>query len=430
MPEPAETVEEVLESAQTREVAASLGDASENRAELAESRDPDAEALEEVVEQLDEIDSAVEVVAGAAATDDQIEALAQAVEALGEEATAADVEAMDPGTEEPAAEPDFLPTDDSTDRDEQPIPEEAAPDVEESVAAADLGADELAEELDALLAGSRSPEQDAAGGEAVTKDAPPKPEDEVAARSVGAPGTKAVQVPAGADATGGEAALNALDEALADDVDHLLEGSFESVDEVLDGVFEEQAVLVQEDPDSAAVVPDRPPAAEAEPAGEAGPKAAAAPDQDSPPVEGVFETVEAVVEEEESEPLPESSPPPATENAQAPEAGEVKGGAERGGDHAPAETLQVDEPESGKSEADEPAPDLPPSRMTIRSQRLADRGARLWRHAEPVLIKALTVANYPLRFLPEQVRPVVDWIALSLLFWVPIVWLIVLLMPG
>jgi hypothetical protein len=46
---------------------------------------------------------------------------------------------------------------------------------------------------------------------------------------------------------------------------------------------------------------------------------------------------------------------------------------------------------------------------------------------EPIAVPVLRRVNYPLRYVPQTLRPIVDWIALSLLFWVPIVWAIALL---
>jgi hypothetical protein len=41
------------------------------------------------------------------------------------------------------------------------------------------------------------------------------------------------------------------------------------------------------------------------------------------------------------------------------------------------------------------------------------------------VIGVLTIVNYPLRFVPQSQRPMVDWIALSLVGWVPVVWILV-----
>jgi hypothetical protein len=45
----------------------------------------------------------------------------------------------------------------------------------------------------------------------------------------------------------------------------------------------------------------------------------------------------------------------------------------------------------------------------------------------PLLVRALASLNHPLRLLPPKVRPLVDWVAISLVFWVPVVWAIALL---
>ena len=60
---------------------------------------------------------------------------------------------------------------------------------------------------------------------------------------------------------------------------------------------------------------------------------------------------------------------------------------------------------------------------TVRLARLHGALQRI----EPVAVPVLRRVNYPLRYVPQTLRPIVDWIALSLLFWVPIVWVIALL---
>ena len=62
----------------------------------------------------------------------------------------------------------------------------------------------------------------------------------------------------------------------------------------------------------------------------------------------------------------------------------------------------------------------------VATARLA-RFQGAWQRIEPVAIPVLRRVNYPLRHVPQKLRPIVDWIALSLLFWVPIVWVIALL---
>ena len=43
------------------------------------------------------------------------------------------------------------------------------------------------------------------------------------------------------------------------------------------------------------------------------------------------------------------------------------------------------------------------------------------------LVRVLQWMNAPRRHLPPSARVIVDWVALSLIFWVPIVWLFALL---
>ncbi|MCH8004911.1 MAG: hypothetical protein IH888_01620 [Planctomycetes bacterium] len=54
----------------------------------------------------------------------------------------------------------------------------------------------------------------------------------------------------------------------------------------------------------------------------------------------------------------------------------------------------------------------------------------LWARVEPGVGTLFEWVNYPIRFLPQSGRPVISWLALSLLFWAPIVWLIALLVVG
>ena len=46
------------------------------------------------------------------------------------------------------------------------------------------------------------------------------------------------------------------------------------------------------------------------------------------------------------------------------------------------------------------------------------------------MVRVLEGVNYPLRLLPDPARQIVDWIALTLVFWVPITWVIALFVIG
>ena len=68
--------------------------------------------------------------------------------------------------------------------------------------------------------------------------------------------------------------------------------------------------------------------------------------------------------------------------------------------------------------------------MFLVSTHAAVAGPEPAERPEPVLVKLLATLNYPLRGLSPTMRTLVDWIALSLIFWVPIVWLIALMIVG
>ncbi len=53
-----------------------------------------------------------------------------------------------------------------------------------------------------------------------------------------------------------------------------------------------------------------------------------------------------------------------------------------------------------------------------------------WRLVRPMVIVTLGLVSFPLRFVPASLRPILDWIALSLIFWVPITWMIAMFLIG
>ena len=93
----------------------------------------------------------------------------------------------------------------------------------------------------------------------------------------------------------------------------------------------------------------------------------------------------------------------------------------------------VEEPEPAEPAA--PAPEETPVARTEAAPKrtpVVSAGKQNERRlvARAVVMRLLLWMNYPLRFLPDQARVIVEWIALSLVFWVPIVWLIALLLVG
>jgi len=259
-----------------------------------------------------------------------------------------------------------------------------------------------------------------------------------------------------------------LDTSLADDLDALLEGEFESVDDVLDDVFDSHGQYVSKTEEPAAderarsdddglheafsddtpeevaksMINDEPAESTAAPEREqinddgAEPDTTAEPETDAAADGGededgpVNEPVQAASGDESAGSEDDDSSTSA--NAE-PE--DVPTG-ESGGEDGPSSTQPTVEP------AEQPKQPARPSSRTGASaarqtapagapdgEAQARAGVKLsdvLEHAVPVVKSALAVVNAPLRLLPTPVRAVVDWIALSLIFWVPIIWAIVL----
>lgn len=131
-------------------------------------------------------------------------------------------------------------------------------------------------------------------------------------------------------------------------------------------------------------------------------------DTQEPALDDALPEVEASNESAE-EPDPESSPEAQVES----------------------EPPSEDEAEPKRASAkDDEDPRAPQTEELKEAAVAAVRFARLHgalQRIEPVAVPVLRRVNYPLRYVPETLRPIVDWIALSLLFWVPIVWAIALL---
>ena len=209
--------------------------------------------------------------------------------------------------------------------------------------------------------------------------APPPPEMlDAPAAPAGAAPDLAPQEPSGSTASPLEPAgastqivdMAQLDQAIAEDVDTLMPGGYESVDDVLQGVFEEVATLVQEAENAPAVV-------------------------------------HGSAEHKPAAPVPAPADPAAAAPASA--------GAR------PPEPADTDPP--GQREKAPPEP-------TDRIVELKRRALSVWSVAEPTVVRVLEGVNYPLRLLPDPMRQIVDWIALTLVFWVPITWVIALFVIG
>ncbi len=111
-------------------------------------------------------------------------------------------------------------------------------------------------------------------------------------------------------------------------------------------------------------------------------------------------------------------------------------------DAPPAEEppAPVDEPPPPAEEPPPPVEEPPPPVVEPVRKRVGASDAENGRRAEPepdpaparqpLIVTVLQGLNYPLRALPPSSRVIVDWVAWSLIFWVPVVWVITILVVG
>ncbi|MBX3375097.1 MAG: hypothetical protein KF817_14795 [Phycisphaeraceae bacterium] len=240
-----------------------------------------------------------------------------------------------------------------------------------------------------------------------------------------------------------ELALADLDRELADGVDSIIDGSFESVTRLLDQIFDASVVSPDEDEATAealafeieagALLADesfarggfdadasgtgdevdapesgdgRPDASPAAGPGAAGPWMD---DDATPGIDLLGEVVEAaevdVSAREDDVAAPAASP-------RAPRSDGPAGGSS--GEPA--------RPPTGPGLVDARPASSPGSRPAGRSASRRPTVA-----VTALLVPMLVALSAPLRLVPPSVRPVVDWLAISLALWAPIVWLAVLL---
>lgn len=179
-----------------------------------------------------------------------------------------------------------------------------------------------------------------------------------------------------------------LDAAIAEEAEAMLDADFESVSDVLDGAMNAHAEELQPFAPQGAVAASTPEA----------------------PAErtGAAEFTEAEI----SEPIPHASERAKTEESaqaepfQKQEAPVVEAAA------APVES-QPSEKRSPQEKTPPPAPE-PAAKSPDGSSR--------WSFALWPLFQLLLVLNFPLRWVPPKLRPLLDVLALSLVFWIPIVW--------
>ncbi|MHC4909929.1 MAG: hypothetical protein ACYTF9_09445, partial [Planctomycetota bacterium] len=185
-----------------------------------------------------------------------------------------------------------------------------------------------------------------------------------------------------------------IDSELVGEVDDLL-GNMESADDILDQVLEERAELIQE----GAIAPEiLGTATQSDPAVAPDAAAVARPER---------EALDAVT----AEPIDVDPIEDGFDDHRGDDADDATS-------DEPMEAAGVLE-ESLVEEAD-PRPANPHEARPPVSRRTP------WQVIGPHLVKLLVLANYPVRFLPGWAHPMVDWLALSLVFWVPVIWVLVL----
>jgi hypothetical protein len=250
-------------------------------------------------------------------------------------------------------------------------------------------------------------------------------------------------------------ALQEIDEALADDVESLLHGDFEAVSAVLDDVFDDRTSTRQEASEASSRAEElsdsRPddsepaidaPTVSATPATGTRPAAESEDEPSAPETDGIApEASDSLADASVASPdrvdltadvHAEPEEPPASEPAResrdevdapaAPEPGEASPPAppHEPVDSAPAETSPAAESEiEAQIEPDPADSGRVPGRPSVP-------GNQLQSGLEAALLPLARVMSVPMAFVPPRIRPMVDWIALSLIFWVPIVWIVAL----
>jgi hypothetical protein len=197
--------------------------------------------------------------------------------------------------------------------------------------------------------------------------------------------------------------LAAMDAAIASDLDAALSGGFDTVDDVLSDVFQKQASMVgdAQSTDSIALA-----------------DAIAQGEQPRIPTPAPTPTVA-----QQKAPATPASPPATTASAPAPKIAPGQ----------PASTAQqssiaitpVPAPAIAAS-TDKPVQPLQSGNPTPATAALPTAPERPPRNIDAIMRAALSQLNFPLRLLPKSARTIVDFVALTLLFWVPIVWALAL----
>lgn len=246
--------------------------------------------------------------------------------------------------------------------------------------------------------------------------------------------------------------LSDLERTLTDDVMDLLETEPSAVESILDSIFDEKAIFVQDEPPDESPqdsqVTDRPAAADVDVAGPRSPGATAS----------VGDSTSAETANPASQPAEtegrESAPPGMEQSASAPAApvdsadelaGDLEAVTERVGGEVDREISdrEVQGPPRQEAEKSGPSDEPPHGTVPEPDETPAAADADVPADAAEVgasgdsrssgrlaVIAALELASLPLQMTPEDKRHYVDLLALTLVFWVPVVWILALFVVG
>ncbi|MCH8150897.1 MAG: hypothetical protein IH830_00815 [Planctomycetes bacterium] len=301
---------------------------------------------------------------------------------------------------------------------------------------------EISEPTDASIQQAATEETasdaDAGGGaDSIGPGAQPRDVDQASAEQPPTPAEPTAEQPAEEGS-----AMEGLDDALASEVESLMEEDFESVEQRLGNDSQEREEAAGSESPTASDPSG--------PSAEAG-TAISTPDEQRPAEpgseEGVADPSSSTGKDVETDELNSSAAALAEGASPSPQAEESTPPKDEAATEAdPQSPPESDSQPDAKSEAETAGSD---SSATTASEsgQLADGekeksqpqpvGAAknlpahaVWSAAEPHVVSVLRWMNSPLRHVPPSARPAVDWIALSLVFWVPIVWLIALFAVG
>ena len=206
-----------------------------------------------------------------------------------------------------------------------------------------------------------------------------------------------------------------LDDELTTDVDDLLNGEYEAVDSLLDGSLEDQLSDVVAEV-VAEVVPEVPEDALDDDLD--------ATEYSPPDLEDILEVPQDVLD------IVEKEMPVYDDSASADPADFVEPDAVE----EPPAPLVAEEPPVEEPPVEEPPAEEPPAapvETTVAEQDTpAEPEPAPSPAGDPLIVTVLRRLNYPLRVLPPSSRMVVDWVAWSLILWVPVVWAIAIVVVG